>query len=289
VRDDSSTFSIYSRNYPAGHISLGGTAILSGGAGGSYVVILKPQGSPSPSTLVVSISESPDPVISGGTSQVTVQVSSGGVNAAGANVGLSITGGSLSSSTGTTDASGKFTVTYTAPSVTTSTTHTISATASKTGFVSGSGSDLITVSPVSSGLMISNIVAASGKTYIKDILAIGKLFYIDRTYTFTSVPPSYIGLNYIKTSTDDRYRTESNFLQFDVNKDVTVYVVYDDRISPKPSWLTSVFTDTGNNIVRDDSSTFSIYSRNYPAGHISLGGTSIPSGGVGGGYVVIVK
>jgi hypothetical protein len=41
--------------------------------------------------------------------------------------------------------------------------------------------------------------------------------------------------------------------------------------------------------VRDGSVTFSIYARTYPAGHVSLGGNSIPSGGGGGMYVVIVK
>jgi hypothetical protein len=288
VRDGSVTFSIYARTYPAGHVSLGGNSIPSGGGGGMYVVIVQPLGATLPIALSIIISESPDPVTSGGTSQVIVHVTSGSSNVNGVNVGLSVTDGSLGSNSGTTDSNGDFTTTYTAPAVTTSTTHTISATASKTGFTDGSGSDRITVNPASSGLVISNIAAATGKAYVQGTLAAGKLFYIDRTYKFTSVPASYNGLNYIKTATDDRYDTRSNFLQFDVNQDVTVYVAYDDRISTKPSWLSS-FTDTGDNLVRDGSVTFSIYARTYPAGHVSLGGNSIPSGGGGGMYVVIVK
>jgi len=96
-------------------------------------------------------------------------------------------------------------------------------------------------------------------------------------------------LNYIKTATDDRYDTRSNFLQFDVNQDVKVYVAYDDRISSKPSWLTSSFTDTGANLVRDATVSYSIYARTYSAGHVSLGGNSLPSSGAGGMYVVIVE
>jgi hypothetical protein len=70
---------------------------------------------------------------------------------------------------------------------------------------------------------------------------------------------------------------------------VNVYVAYDDRISRKPSWLTSSFTNTGDKLVRDNSVTFSIYVKAYQSGHVSLGGNSIPSGGAGGMYVVIVK
>lgn len=98
-----------------------------------------------------------------------------------------------------------------------------------------------------------------------------------------------LGSSYILTSSDDRYETTSDFLDFDVNQDATVYVAYDDRITSKPTWLTSSFTDTGENLVRDGTVTFSIYSCAYSAGHVTLGGNSIPSGGTGGMYVVIVK
>ncbi len=140
---------------------------------------------------------------------------------------------------------------------------------------------------VLSELIISNIKAASGKTYVLNTLAVGKLFYIGRTYRFTNVPSSYVGLDYIKTATDDRYSTVTDFLQFDVNKDMTVYVAYDDRISPKASWL-STFTGTGDDLVRGGTVRFSIYARTFPAGHVSLWGNSIPSGGEGGMYVVII-
>jgi len=49
-------------------------------------------------------------------------------------------------------------------------------------------------------------------------------------------------------------------------------VAHDDRISQKPSWLTS-FTDTGDDLV-GGGGTFSLYANNFSAGHISLGGNS---------------
>jgi V8-like Glu-specific endopeptidase len=98
--------------------------------------------------LYVSISESPDPVTSGGTSLVTVHVTTtGGASVSGASVTVSTTGGSLSPASGTTDSSGNFVTTYTPPSVSSITTYTISSTATKTGHSSGSGSDIITVKP----------------------------------------------------------------------------------------------------------------------------------------------
>ena len=121
-------------------------------------------------------------------------------------------------------------------------------------------------------LMISNIIAASGKIYENDKLDTGKLQYIDRDYTFSSVPSAYINLKYIRTANDDKGSTANPCLEFDVTQDVTVYVAHDDRISLKPSWLAS-FTDTGDDLV-GGGVTFSLYANNYSAGHISLGGNS---------------
>jgi len=142
----------------------------------------------------------------------------------------------------------------------------------------------------SSPIVISNITAASGLTYVQqDMFAVGSFFYIDRTYTVASVPTSYLGLKHIETANDDRYRTESTFLQFDINTSTTIYVAYDDRAYPRPSWLTASFVDTGDNIIRNDGNVFSIYARNYPAGHIYLGGTAISTTGLGGSYIVLIR
>lgn len=146
---------------------------------------------------------------------------------------------------------------------------------------------ILKVESGSVGLVISNITAASNRTYVKDILAAGKRFYIDREYMFTGIPSSYSGMDYIRTATNDRYNTGDDFLQFDVNNDVTVYLAYDDRIYPKAPWL-STFTETGEKFVRNNTVNFSIYAKEFPAGHISLGGSSITPGGDGGMYVVVI-
>ena len=96
--------------------------------------------------LNVSVTAAIDPVTPGGYSQVTVRVTTTkGTPLSDASVSVSATGGSLSPTSGTTDSKGEFKSTYTAPSVETTQTYTISATASKAGYISGSGSATITV------------------------------------------------------------------------------------------------------------------------------------------------
>ncbi len=41
------------------------------------------------------------------------------------------------------------------------------------------------------------------------------------------------------------------WFSFDAKQDVIVYVAHDDKITTKPSWLSS-FTDTGDNLVTTD-------------------------------------
>ena len=90
------------------------------------------------------------------------------------------------------------------------------------------------------------------------------------TYTFSTVPTLVKDATYIKTANDDKNASEASFMTFDVNQDVTVYVAYDDRISTKPSWMSS-FSDTGDNLVTTDT-PFSIFAKDHAVGTITLGG-----------------
>ncbi|WP_447964781.1 right-handed parallel beta-helix repeat-containing protein [Nitrospira sp. Ecomares 2.1] len=147
---------------------------------------------------------------------------------------------------------------------------------------------LVPCSPVfSASLSISNLTVASGQTYVVSTsgLQVGGTVYRDRSYTFKTVPSSVQGAAYIQTANNDKAATNSNFLSFTVNQPVSVYVAHGDRISSKPSWL-STFTDTGTNLVTSDA-TFSLFVRAFPAGTITLGGNA--SGGCCSMYSVIVK
>ncbi|MDR4484880.1 MAG: right-handed parallel beta-helix repeat-containing protein [Nitrospirales bacterium] len=144
-----------------------------------------------------------------------------------------------------------------------------------------------TTSTSSSSLSISNLTVASGQTYVVPTsgLQVGGTVYRDRSYTFKTVPSTVQGAAYIQTANNDKAATNSNFLSFTVNEPVSVYVAHGDRITSKPSWL-STFTDTGANLVTSDA-TFSLFVRAFPAGTITLGGNA--SGGCCSMYSVIVK
>lgn len=130
----------------------------------------------------------------------------------------------------------------------------------------------MTAGPVSAQLVISNLTVASGQPYevVDNGLLNGSLVYIDRNYTYSSVPAMLQGATYIKTANDDKLSVGSSFITFDVNQDVDVYVAHDDRIITKPSWLTS-FTDIGDDLVIA-TQVYSIWKKGFTAGAITLGG-----------------
>jgi Bacterial Ig domain len=148
-----------------------------------------------------------------------------------------------------------------------------------------------TSTPPSSTLNISNLTVVSGQTYVlpSSGLQTGGTVYIDRAYTYTTVPTSVQGAAYIRTANNDKTATNAAFLSFTVNQPVSVFVAHDDRITPKPSWL-NTFTDTGANLVTSDT-TFSLFVRSFPAGTITLGG-NVSSGTAGTNlsmYSVLIK
>ncbi|WNM57962.1 Ig-like domain-containing protein [Candidatus Nitrospira allomarina] len=171
-------------------------------------------------------------------------------------------------------------------------TYTLTAIArDAAGNTKTSGSIVVTVSsnstpPPPSAFSISNLAVASGQTYVVPTSGLqpGGRVYIDRAFTFTTIPAGLQGAAYVRTANDDKAATTSAFLSFTVNQPVSVSVAHDVRITPKPSWL-STFTDTGTSLGTSDT-TLRLFVRSFPAGTITLGGNA------GDGlsmYSVIVK
>jgi hypothetical protein len=131
-------------------------------------------------------------------------------------------------------------------------------------------SETVSTPTVSLPLEISNLSAASGKTYrLQENLADGRASYIDRKYAYESVPESLAGLAFIMTANDDKTFGGESHLHFQINKRATVYVAHDDRISTKPNWMKG-FGDTGLKLNTDV--PMSVYARVYDAGTVTLGG-----------------
>ncbi|NWF86381.1 right-handed parallel beta-helix repeat-containing protein [Candidatus Bathyarchaeota archaeon] len=97
--------------------------------------------------LSVQIDANPNVVRSEGTSQVLVHVKSNDEPVVNASVTLSSSLGSLSSETGVTDSNGAFSVIFTAPQTTTLLYAIMIATATKSGYMDGTGQTTIVIEP----------------------------------------------------------------------------------------------------------------------------------------------
>jgi len=165
------------------------------------------------------------------------------------------------------------TATFTStPTLTETATLTPTSTSTVTPTATETPTATSTSTPQPSSL-ISNIVAANGKTYTRDTVAAGNTLYIDRTYTFVTVPAELAGQDYIRTANNDKQLTTTDFLTFSLSQTAAVYVMYDTRY-PIPPWLRG-WTDTGQTVVATEQNNTELsrrlYRRDYPAGTVVLG------------------
>jgi hypothetical protein len=134
-----------------------------------------------------------------------------------------------------------------------------------------------TATPVASPtapLQLTGLTVASGRSYTwASDLQVGAQQFVDRGYTFSSVPAAYGGLPFLRTANNDKQATGDTFLSFVVDRDVTVYVAHDERIRPKPDWL-GAFTPTADMLTAEGSGSFRLYARTFPAGTVTLGGNA---------------
>ena len=120
-------------------------------------------------------------------------------------------------------------------------------------------------------------------TYEWGKLAVGEGVYVDRDYTYSGVPTAYTGLDYLRTSNDDKFVSGAGSVSFEVNQPVVMYVGYDTRNMVLPSWLQG-WTDTGDELTTTDG-TLHLYAASYTAGTVSLGGNEMGNSM----YVVLMK
>lgn len=119
--------------------------------------------------------------------------------------------------------------------------------------------------------MIAVGISAINRPYpVGTNLQVGRDVYVDRGYTYTTVPSLVQGASYIQTANNDKASSGEGFLTFTLDQPSIVYVAYDIRINPKPQWL-SAFADTGESLVTSDT-TLQLLCKPFPTGPVSLGG-----------------
>jgi len=138
---------------------------------------------------------------------------------------------------------------------------------------------------------LTSSVCQTPLLYKQDLMQIGNPYYIDAPDAVNNIPVTLNDGVWIRTSYDDRLNTRSDFLSFNVDRNVEVYVAYDASATSLPNWLDS-FVRTGESLEVESPNVTSLelYKKSYPAGLIQLG-ANLAVGAVGSNssYVVIVK
>jgi beta-galactosidase len=106
-----------------------------------------------------------------------------------------------------------------------------------------------TPSPTPAGILITNLSYSgpNGPVEVKTNTANGQVIFKDRTYTFTDLPSYLVGGEYVQLPNEDKLYVAADLINFTAGKNAAIYVAHDDRL-PRPTWLTTDFTDTGDNI-----------------------------------------
>jgi len=139
-------------------------------------------------------------------------------------------------------------------------------------------------------LILENLTNSSltPLSYKQNLLEIGDEYYVDESFTLTSIPTVLAGSIWIMTANADWNDNSDDFLSFSVDRDVTVYVAYDAGAATLPIWLSELFNYTGLQ-VNTTNGSYDLYSRDYVSGTILLGGNHAGGGDGGSNYLIIVK
>ena len=149
------------------------------------------------------------------------------------------------------------------------------------------------------GLVITNLISEtvnSKKPYQLFDLKVGSRMYRDRNYTFTSVPKMLAGHQAIRTGNNDKFSKTSNadFLRFDVNQWVDVYIIYTNKrsaiengwLDESNGWKLQGFTATTS--LDGDEKIRLIRKRRFAAGTIRLPGNGATAN-LNSMYNVVIK
>ncbi len=125
-----------------------------------------------------------------------------------------------------------------------------------------------------------------GDWKIQDGAAVGSKMFADRDFTYTTLDSVLIGSEAILTACDSKALSDKA-LTFEAMQDIDVYVAFDSRVDPIPSWAEG-WEKTSLSVVSSNEVTFIPYKKTFKAGEtVTLSGNVQSSKCVN--YVVFVK
>jgi len=140
----------------------------------------------------------------------------------------------------------------------------------------GGASNNGTVNTDDADASVPTISATNPADYNWTTLASGTDVYIDRNYTYSTIPSKYKGFKILQTANDDKSSTGNAFISFNVDQPATIYIAHVENNTNLPTWLSS-WIGTGEILSTNDRNLY-IYKKDFLAGTIVLGGNgSAPS------------
>jgi lysophospholipase L1-like esterase len=151
---------------------------------------------------------------------------------------------------------------------------------------------LDSANPLPLPFVLDGLVASTGAPVQQNLIERGDSYYLDNTFTVSgSIPAIVQNGRWIISNNADRGDASSNYLSFNVDRPVNIYVAYDGAVSASslPTWMAG-FSDTGQTLSTTDltTPTLKLYVKGFPAGSITLGGNTQGSSGAHANYIAIV-
>lgn len=146
---------------------------------------------------------------------------------------------------------------------------------------------------------ITNIVTKSGKAYKEGDggIDLNKPYYIDRAYIATTMPKDLKGAQWIMTANDDKNSVGADFLTFEVDRPVVVWIAHDSRGEKEkagvpPEWLSKNFKhhpDMKMDVTDANMGFFTFWEKDFPKGKVTISGNADPpAAGHGSNYIVLI-
>ena len=121
---------------------------------------------------------------------------------------------------------------------------------------------------------------------LRETAETGSAVYGDRDVTYTALPESVSGAEYIETACDSK-NVDAELAEFTAGEDIEIYVLIDQRVAAIPEWLNS-YTRTGDTAAASNDVVYDVYKKSASSGETVILGTNGQSAGCVS-YTVFVK
>ncbi|MEZ5598425.1 MAG: GDSL-type esterase/lipase family protein, partial [Pseudomonadales bacterium] len=144
-------------------------------------------------------------------------------------------------------------------------------------------------SPLALPFVLEDVTSSVATLPRQTLVENGDLIRQSGSVTVSNIPATLNGGRWVLTE-NDFSNTSADYLQFTVDRNVTVYIAYDAGATSRPNWM-STFVDTGLSVTTTDNNgpSLNLWSKTFSAGTVTLGGNAAAgASGSDSNYVAII-